>query len=306
MSTIFIVGAATDPEAKRVAVRTRALGGRVVRCDTLAFPANTHLTFRDGQAYLGRMKAPLPRTVYLRGLHSAPLRPEYEEDLATRPRGLLAQCDEKNGMLTSLLLTLERRGAVLVNSLQANEQHSRKPYQLELLRAAGLPVPRSLATNDPGAVRRFVREVGQAVYKPISGGATVREVEPDDLTDERLSALAVAPVLFQELIHGVSVRAYVVGKRVVAAAELHSTELDYRRQEDAVVPTRLSPTERRAALAAAQACGMHLAGVDLIRSAEGFRLIECNPSPMFAVFEKKTGLDVATPLARLLLRVRRT
>ena len=47
---------------------------------------------------------------------------------------------------------------------------------------------------------------------------------------------------------------------------------------------------------------MAFSGVDLIRTAQGFKVLECNPSPMFAVFEKKTGLDIAGPLAAFLLR----
>ena len=46
---------------------------------------------------------------------------------------------------------------------------------------------------------------------------------------------------------------------------------------------------------------MWVAGVDLIRRRDVFRVLECNPPPMFAAFEHKTGLDVASPLARLLL-----
>jgi len=79
ISSIFIVGAATNPVLGRGAVRTRAQRGRVVRRDTLAFPAKTHLTFRDGQAYLGRMKAPLPRAVYLRGFHTSPCGPNMRQ-----------------------------------------------------------------------------------------------------------------------------------------------------------------------------------------------------------------------------------
>jgi ribosomal protein S6--L-glutamate ligase len=130
----------------------------------------------------------------------------------------------------------------------------------------------------------------------------VRAVEKNDLSRERLAALAYAPVLFQKRIDGVSVRAYVVGRKIVAAAELHSTELDYRRGEDAVVATKLTPEERRMAVAAVRACGMRFSGVDLIRGARASYLLECNPSPMFAVFEDKTGLDVAGPFAAYLLK----
>ena len=59
--------------------------------------------------------------------------------------------------------------------------------------------------------------------------------------------------------------------------------------------------ERRAAIRAARVCGMAFSGVDLIRSDRAFTILECNPSPMFSVFEKKTGFDVAGPVADLLV-----
>jgi glutathione synthase/RimK-type ligase-like ATP-grasp enzyme len=214
----------------------------------------------------------------------------------------LAQLNEKRAMLASLVQVLRARGVRIVNDFEADAQHRQKPYQLTLLHDAGLPVPRFIATNHPPAVRRFVREVGRAVYKPLAGGATVHEVQREDLSDDRLSTLQLAPVLFQELVSGTSVRAYVVGRKVVAAAEIQSTELDYRRDEQAVVPTRLTPIERRAAVAAARTCGMAFTGVDFIRAESRFVVLECNPAPMFAVFERKAGLDVAGPLAAYLLR----
>jgi glutathione synthase/RimK-type ligase-like ATP-grasp enzyme len=46
---------------------------------------------------------------------------------------------------------------------------------------------------------------------------------------------------------------------------------------------------------------MAFTGIDFIRSPGGSTLLECNPSPMFAAFERKTGLDVAGPLADYLV-----
>ncbi|NIA15043.1 MAG: hypothetical protein GWP08_13300 [Nitrospiraceae bacterium] len=281
-----------------------ARGGRAVLLDTSAFPEHVRVTFSPEGVRVHRRKLPLPGAVYVRGLACQPLSPHLDEELRERPRGLMAECREKRAVLESILLHLRSLGVPLVNPPEANAQHGRKPYQLELLRAARAPVPRWIATNDPVAVRRFVREVGDAIYKPLGGGATVRSVEQEDLSDERLSTLAYAPVLFQEHVRGVSVRAFVVGRRVVGAAEIHSPEVDYRRDEQEVVAVRLTAEERRAAVAAARACGMVFTGVDFIRHDTGFSVLECNPSPMFAVFERKTGLDVAGPLADYLLRQR--
>jgi len=306
VGTVIILAGSGDPQAVRVRSEIRNRRGRALLVDTAAFPERLSLSLGEKGPFLDAR--PLPRdvsAVYVRALGANPVAPQYRADLHSRPEGLLAQLDERLALLASLVLILKARGARIVNDLEVNAQHSRKPYQLDLLRSAGLPVPRSLASNEPAAVRAFVQTVGRAVYKPLGGGATVRAVRRQDLTRARLASLALAPVLFQERVDGVSVRAYVVGGRCVAAGEIHSTELDYRRKEDAVLATTLTKSEQRACVAAARACAMTFAGVDLVRGKDSFHLLECNPSPMFAVFEEKTGADIAGPLAEWLLAQRR-
>lgn len=300
--TILILAGREDAQAVRVASELRALRHPFRWLDTVSFPERVRGSIRDGNVYVSGRALATPASIYLRGLACHPLIPDFHEDLLARPRGLVAQCEEKRAFLESMLLIFERKGAWIVNTLAANRQHGCKPMQLNLLQCAGLPVPRWIATNDAAAAKRFVRTAGPCVYKPLAGGAMVRMVEQADLAEDRLAALALAPVVFQQYYPGVSMRAFVVGRRVVAAAEIHSSEVDYRRDEQAVVPVRLSREERQAALAAAKACNMAFTGVDFIRGADGFRILECNPSPMFAVFEEKTGLDVSGPLAQFLAR----
>ncbi len=301
MNPILIVGSPKDPQAKRVASAVRSFGGDAVFLNSALFPERAKFSLENGVLRVGARRYARPTAVYLRGFHAAVLAEDFERDLRERPQGLMAQMDEKSAFLISAMLTYEALGVPVVNGPWVNAQHSNKPYQLALLKRAGLRVPDWIATNDPAAVRRFVRQHRAVVYKPLSGGATVRAVTPADLAADRLAALRFAPVLFQKRIDGVSVRSFVVGNKVVASAELHSTELDYRRKEDAVVATALTPEERRMAVAAAKACGMRFSGVDFIRGPRKPYLLECNPSPMFAVFEDKTGLDVAGPFARYLL-----
>jgi hypothetical protein len=300
---VVVLGTQDDPQVQRVQHEVRQRKGRVALIDTGDFPERLTLSMNE-RSLLCDGK-PLPQnvaSVYVRALGINPRAPRYNADLKKRPHGLLAQMDECLALLASCILALKRRGVPIVNDLETNAQHSRKPFQLAVLKNAGLPVPRFLASNNPEEVKAFVRTVQRAVYKPLAGGATVRAVRRSDLTRVRLEMLQAAPVLFQQRVDGVSVRAYVVGGRCVAAAEIHSNELDYRRHEEAVVPARLSAQETRACVAAARACGMQFTGVDLIRGRGRFHILECNPSPMFAVFEDKCGADVAGPLAKLLLR----
>ncbi len=302
MKPILIVGSPGDPQARRVAKAVRGLGGDTIYLNSASFPERAKYSLENGVLRIGSKHFARPNAVYLRGFHAHALSDDFERDLRERPQGLMAQMEEKSSFLTSAMLTYEAHGVPVVNGPWVNAQHSNKPYQLALLKSAGLRVPDWIATNDPAAVRRFVRKHRAVVYKPLSGGATVQAVESQDLTADRLSALRYAPVLFQKRIDGISVRSFVVGNKVVASAELHSTELDYRRKEDAVIATELNAEERRMVVATAKACSMHFSGVDFIRGPGKPYLLECNPSPMFAVFEDKTGLKVAEPFARFLLR----
>jgi len=223
---VVVFGARGDPQVQRVTRAVREQKGRVFLCDSAAFPGTVRVAFSNDRMRVNGK--PLPeaiRSAYLRSLGPSYRVPEFADDLAARPHGLLAQLDECGAMMTSIVSALRTQGVPLVNELDVNAQHGRKPYQLRLLQSAGLPIPRFLASNDPKAVRSFVRRVKRAVYKPMAGGATVREVEPEDLASDRLDALANAPVLFQELVDGTSVRIYVVGKKAVAAGEILSTEL---------------------------------------------------------------------------------
>lgn len=300
--TVALVGSPDDPQVSRVAGALERLGGAYFFLDTANFPSEVTFTFGMHQFAMAGRPIPLPNTAYVRGLACHPLMPSLSGLLEQNPRRVTAAMEEKRALLESLLLDWELRGTWLVNPPVANAQHSRKPLQLAMLERAKLPVPRWLASNDPVAIHAFTSSVGAVVYKPLAGGATVRMLEAEDLLPERMELLAAAPVLLQQFIEGVSVRAYVVGDEVVAAAEIRSPEVDYRREEGEVLPTHLTPDEAAIAIRAAATCGMPFSGVDLIRVPGKAWLLECNPSPMFAVFEDKTGLDVATPLAALLSR----
>lgn len=58
---------------------------------------------------------------------------------------------------------------------------------------------------------------------------------------------------------------------------------------------KLTDEERKTAIRAARAVGLHIAGVDLMRSEHGPLVLEVNASPGFGV-EKVTGRDVATAI----------
>ena len=170
------------------------------------------------------------------------------DELVVEAKRAFAAGRERRSFLASFVAGLQRGGATLVNPPAAARQHFLKLDQLELLRGAGVPVPRTLASNDPEAVVAFARELSAPlVCKPLAGGGLCRRAGAHDLRRERLRALAAAPVLFQEEVQGRNIRVYVVGGEVAAAYEIVSEELDYRGAETDVLVTTPSDAESRPA-----------------------------------------------------------
>lgn len=303
--TVVLLGARDDAHVMEVARRLHAEDVDTVVVDTRAFPEETRLSLTeslDGIAVDGR-EVGRPAAVYLRGLHAHPLAfgVDAQEAMDADWRTTLTAFREKSALLLGLLGRWERLDVPLYNP-PSSDWSMHKPAQLAALQAAGLPVPRTLWTNDAEAVRRFARE-GRVAYKPVVGGAATRELSEADLTDERLAALAAAPVTFQALLPGESLRVYVLDGAVIASLRIVSPSLDFRQHEERIEQVTLPPEVARDCVKACEVLGLRWTGMDLKRDAEGVpRILELNGSAMFLGFDARGGTDVAGHLTRALAR----
>jgi ribosomal protein S6--L-glutamate ligase len=111
-----------------------------------------------------------------------------------------------------------------------------------------------------------------------------------------------ANILVQHFVKetkGADIRAFVVGRRVVAAMERKAAPGEFRanlHRGGTARAIKLTPEERRTAVAAARTLGLNVSGVDMLRSAEGPVVIEVNSSPGLEGIEKASGVDVATSI----------
>jgi len=197
----------------------------------------------------------------------------------------------------------EMTSALVVNRLSAMGSNSSKPYQLELIRAAGFAVPETLITTNPAAAAAFCDRLGDVVYKSVSGvRSIVSRVTPEKRA--QLDAVSACPTQFQEYVSGVDYRVHVVDDDVFVC-ELVSEADDYRyveRQGAAVTRRQVDlPDEildRCRALALA--LDLPVAGIDLRRTAEDeWFCFEVNPSPAFSWFDASDG-RIARRIAMLL------
>ncbi|NMO18346.1 hypothetical protein HPC49_34215 [Pyxidicoccus fallax] len=302
---VVLVGSREDLHIQEVSRRLTAEGVDAVVVDTLAFPDETRVSLTDdldGIVVDGRPVG-RPAAVYLRGLHASPLAylVDAQEAMDADWRTTLTAFREKATLLNGLVSRWERLGVPLYNPV-SSDWVMHKPAQLAALKAAGLPVPRTLWTNDPEAVRHFAAG-GRVAYKPVNGGAATRELKAEDLTDERLGALAAAPVTFQELLPGEDIRVYVLEGEVIASLRIVTQALDFRQNEERLEPIELPAPVARNCVKACEVLGLRWTGLDLKRGQDGeLKFLELNGSAMFLGFDAGGGTDVAGHFTRALAR----
>jgi hypothetical protein len=183
----------------------------------------------------------------------------------------------------------------------AGSSNFSKPYQLQLLRRAGLNVPNTLVTSDPDAAKAFIEHHQDVIIKGISATRTivrrVSEVENSDLQRVRH-----CPVQLQQTIMGTNIRVHVVGSRALAV-EVHSDDIDYRyaRSHEFRVHSLPAAVEAQC-LNISRQCGLELAGIDLIQEPGGkYVALEVNSMPAFSWFQDNlTEHDVSGAIADLL------
>ncbi len=108
-----------------------------------------------------------------------------------------------------------------------------------------------------------------------------------------------AHFLIQEFIKeagGADIRCFVIGDKVVATMLRKATDGDFRSNLHSggiAEKVKITPAERKTALAAAKSMGLDVAGVDLIRSARGPLVLEVNSSPGLEGIERISKKDIA-------------
>ncbi len=237
--------------------------------------------------------------VYLRLMDDRQL-PELEDEPEGSPRR--RRCRRLHETLTRWAEIAPIR---VVNRMAPMGSNFSKPYQAQLIVAAGFATPETLITSDPEAARAFRRQHGRVVYKSISGiRSIVRELTEED--EARLDRIRWCPTQFQAFVEGQDMRVHVIGDAVFATA-IETTGTDYRYAvRDEGGETELRPVELADELAdacrhLARHLGLDFAGIDLkLRDAALPVCFEVNPCPAYSYYQANTGQPIAQALARYL------
>lgn len=206
---------------------------------------------------------------------------------------------------SAVLRQFEMMGVYSVNESVAVGRSRDKLRSLQILARKGIGLPVTTFANAPEATGHILEMVGGApvIIKLIEGtqGLGVVLAETSKAAESVIQAFQglKANILVQEFIkesEGCDIRCFVVGKKVVAAMMRKGAEGEFRsnvHRGGSVIPVKITPEERSTAIRAAQAMGLNVAGVDILRSNHGPVVMEVNSSPGLEGIEKATQKDIA-------------
>ena len=247
------------------------------------------------------------RTVYYRR-HRLP---SFPENLDEGEKAFCAR--EAFWFIRGALLGLE--AVAWMNHPLSVQTAESKLLQLKVAGALGFAVPRSMVTNDPTRVREFFNRMnGKVVAKSVRAGYIEHGTRQTSIFTSKLTAteledlaeLALAPVIFQELLpKRYDVRVTVVGEAVFAALiDSQSTapsRIDWRATEtDSLphvahdLPKEVEDLCRKVVIE----LDLTFGAIDLVLTPDGdYYFLEINPNGQWAWLQEKLSMPIAETIA---------
>jgi ribosomal protein S6--L-glutamate ligase len=215
---------------------------------------------------------------------------------------------------TAVVRQFEMMGVFSTTESQSLVRSRDKLRSLQVLSRARLGLPKTVFTNYSKDVGEVIDHVGGAplIIKLLEGtqGLGVVLAETKNAAESVIEAFngLQARVIVQEFIKeagGADIRALVVDGHVVGAMKRQGKEGEFRsnlHRGGTASVIQLTDEEETAAIKAAKAMGLGVAGVDMLQSSRGPLILEVNSSPGLEGIEHATGKDIAKTIIRYIER----
>jgi ribosomal protein S6--L-glutamate ligase len=196
-------------------------------------------------------------------------------------------------------------GAYCQNDSVAIAKSRDKLRSLQILSNEGIPMPITGFAHSPMDTADIIRMVGGAplVVKLLEGtqGKGVVLAETSKAAESVINAFKSlhANILVQEFVReagGRDIRCFVVDGKVVGSMQRQAKAGEFRANLHLgghASAIKITPEERKIAINTARIMKLQVAGVDIIRSKDGPKVLEVNSSPGLEGIESVTGKDIA-------------
>ncbi|MCL6302938.1 ATP-grasp ribosomal peptide maturase [Streptomyces kronopolitis] len=314
MPSILVVAAREDWPTDRVVKTLTDRGQQVFRIDASDFPQEATLTgYMDNvhKGWTGSLRTS-HRSLDLHDVAACYFRAPNPFRLSpdmSQPERAFAAAQARAGF-GGILNALSCRW---VNHPWAMSRAEYKPVQLAAAQLVGLPIPRTLITNNPDEVRAFARRIaGPIICKPVASPVFIEANELKTVYTKRLTeadlddlrGIETTAHLFQEWVDKAhEVRLTVVGERLFAT-EVHATSPkaheDWRSDYKSLkyTPTEVPSPLKYKVLGLMRDLNLSFGALDFIVSPHGeWTFLEINPCGQWDWIEHATGLPIADAIA---------
>lgn len=213
----------------------------------------------------------------------------------------------------SIVKQLQLMGIATVNHYLPIVRAKNKVRTLQILNHHGLPIPKTVVVNNLEYLDDAVAQIGRfpVIMKMAQGslGNGVSILESRRSLRSMLDSLPKSIILIQEYVKeakGKDIRVFIVGDKIIAAMERKAKKGEFRsnfQQGGSVSIVDLSEEEKMLALKATRLIGLDVAGVDIIRTQEGPKILEVNSNPGLEGITQATGINVAEHIIRFAEKV---
>lgn len=215
---------------------------------------------------------------------------------------------------TAVVRQFEMMKVFTTTESQALVRSRDKLRSLQILSRANINLPKTAFTDYSKDSDGMIKKVGgpPCIIKLLEGtqGVGVLLAETKSAAHSVLEAFQGlnARVMVQEFIKeagGADIRAFVIDGVVVGAMKRQGKEGEFRsnlHRGGSATFIELSEAEENMALKAAKVLGLGIAGVDMLQSNDGPKIMEVNSSPGLQGIEAATGKDIAKSIIRYIER----
>ncbi len=196
-------------------------------------------------------------------------------------------------------------GAYCLNSSVSISRSRDKLRSLQLLSTKKIPMPITGFANSPLDTSNIIKLVGGAplIVKLLEGtqGKGVVLAETGKAAESVINAFKSlhANILVQEFIKeadGKDIRCFVIDGKVVGSIQREAVAGEFRANlhlGGSASSVKTTAEEKKIAVVATKVMGLQVAGVDIIRSKSGPKVLEINSSPGLEGIESITEKDIA-------------
>ena len=213
---------------------------------------------------------------------------------------------------TAVVRQFEQMGNFCLNSSVGILTSRDKLRSIQLLSRHNIGIPETIFVKQGESILPAIEQLGGApvVIKLLEGtqGIGVILAESNKAAETIIETLHSTRqnVLIQKFVKesmGRDIRVIVAGNKVIAAMRRVAQPGEFRsnfHRGGTVEAVKLDEKYEKTAISAAQIIGLNVAGVDMLESDKGPKILEINSSPGLEGIESATGIDVAGAMVEFL------